>query len=559
MTVEPGKTVSCPPSGLERKSYMSGKIVRVSGALVTAEGLSGAKISDLVFVGDLKLTGEILSVNGSSASIQVYEDTDGLGPGAAVELAGMPLAAELGPGLLGKMFDGIQRPLSEARELSGDSMVKGIEVPSLSRDVLWTFEPSVEAGDEIAAGALVGTVRENSSMTHKIFVPPGVSGTVASVHEGEAAVSETICLIKKADGTDYKLTMMQKSPVRSPRPYVRRHLPSKPLRTGQKAIDLLYPVGKGGTANISGSFGAGKTVLQQAIAKWCDADIIVYICCGERGSEVSGLYDDLSALTDTGSSEPLINRSVIIACTSDMPVASREASVYTGMTIAEYFRDMGKDVAVMIDSLSRWAEAFREIYAADGQLSDGDDYPTKLSGRLAQLYERTGVVDCSGSETRQGSITMIGTLSPHSGNMEDPSVQAALRLARVHLALDSDMASARRFPAIDWKNSYSLYRETLQPWYNEHFGTALFTLCQNAIETLRLESDLCEILYLAGPDSLSGENIKTIEMAKALGEEFFSQDALKPVDMSVLPDQYTQLARELGIRMAEFSAGGDES
>ena len=559
MTVAGERSVLYPSTGLERKSYMSGRIIRVSGPLVTAEGLSGARISDLVRVGDLRLAGEILSVNGDCASIQVYEDTSGLGPGAAVELTGTPLMAELGPGLLGNMFDGIQRPLSEARELSGDSMTKGIDVPSLNRALLWTFEPSVEAGDEIKSGSLIGVVHENSSMTHKIFVPDGLSGTVASIHEGEASISETICLIKSDDGTDHKLTMMQKSPVRIPRPYARRHLPSKPLKTGQKAIDLLYPVAKGGTACLSGSFGSGKTVLQQAVAKWSDADIAVYICCGERGNEITGLFDSLSALTDTDSGEPLINHSVIIACTSDMPIAARESGVYTGITIAEYFRDMGKDVVVIIDSLSRWAEALREISATEGQSSAESDYPAILSGRLAQLYERAGAVDCTGPENRQGSITMIGTLSPNSGNMDDPSVQAALRLSRMHLALDSDTADARRFPAIDWVNSYSQYRETLKPWYNEHFGTALFPQCQNAIETLRMESELSEILYLAGPDSLSGDSIKTLEMAKVLREEFFSQDALNPVDMSTLQDQYTQLSRDLGIRIDKFSAGGDES
>ena len=538
---------------------MSGKIIRVSGPLVTAEGLSGARISDLVLVGDLRLTGEILSVNGDCASIQVYEDTDDLGSGAAVELTGAPLTAELGPGLLGNMFDGIQRPLSDARELSGDLMTKGIDVPSLSREALWTFQPSIEAGDEVKPGSLVGIVHENSSMTHKIHVPAGLSGTVASVHEGEATISETICLIKSGDGTEHKLTMMQKSPVRIPRPYVRRHLPSKPLRTGQKAIDLLYPVAKGGTANLSGSFGAGKTVLQQAIAKWSEAEIVVYICCGERGSEAAGLFDDLSKLTDIDSSEPLISRSVIIACTSAMPLAAREASVYTGITIAEYFRDMGKDVAVIIDSLSRWAEALVEIYSADGLLSKSEDYPAILFGRLAQLYERAGIVDCIGAESRQGSITMIGALSPRSGNMDGASVQAALRLARVHWALDSDTANARRFPAMDWANSHSMYRHTLKPWYSEHFGTALFPRCQSAIETLRMEAELREILYIAGPDSLSGDNIKTLERAKILREEFFSQDALKPIEMETLQDQYTQLARDIGIRMDEFSAGGDES
>ena len=437
---------------------MSGTVTKVSGPLVVATGMADANISDVVRVGKQRLIGEILNMTGDSASIQVYEETSGLGPGAEVETTGMPMSVELGPGMLDNIYDGIQRPLPEIKSLAGDTITRGVDVPALNREKKWEFTPVAKEGDKVVAGDVLGTVQETSTILHKIMVPNGVSGTVKSITAGTFTVVETVAVVEDEAGASHELTMMQKWPVRVARPYVQKYNPSRPMNSGQRIIDTMFPIAKGGTAAIPGPFGSGKTVVQHQLAKWSDVDIVVYIGCGERGNEMTDVLMEFPELKDPRNGEPLMKRTVLIANTSDMPVAAREASIYTGITIAEYFRDMGYDVAILADSTSRWAEALREMSGRLEEMPGEEGYPAYLASRIAQFYERAGVVQCLGSDDRQGSVTAIGAVSPPGGDISEPVSQATMRIVKVFWSLDSSLAYARHFPAINWLTSYSYHR-----------------------------------------------------------------------------------------------------
>lgn len=509
---------------------MSGTITKVSGPLVVAEGLADANVSDVVRVGSQRLIGEILNMTGDRASIQVYEETSGLGPGAAVETTGMPMSVELGPGMLDNIYDGIQRPLPEMRRLTGDSITRGTDVPALNREKKWDFVPVAKVGDKVGAGDILGTVQETSAINHKIMVPPGISGEVVSVESGEHVVTDTIAVVRDAKGVEHKLTMIQRWPVRIARPYSRKYVPSRPMNSGQRIIDTLFPIAKGGTAAVPGPFGSGKTVVQHQLAKWSDVDIVIYIGCGERGNEMTDVLMEFPELKDPRNGEPLMKRTVLIANTSDMPVAAREASIYTGITIAEYFRDMGYDVAVLADSTSRWAEALREMSGRLEEMPGEEGYPAYLASRLAQFYERAGVIECLGSDERQGSVTAIGAVSPPGGDISEPVSQATMRIVKVFWALDSSLAYARHFPAINWLTSYSLYVDTLRPWYTEQFGESYMLNREKAMHILQEENELQEIVRLVGQDALSPADRLTMETAKMLREDFLQQNAFVDED-----------------------------
>ena len=509
---------------------MSGIITKVSGPLVVAEGLADANVSDVVRVGSQHLIGEILNMTGDKASIQVYEETSGLGPGAEVVTSGMPLSVELGPGMLDNIYDGIQRPLPEMRRISGDSISRGIDVPALDREKKWDFVPVAKPGDKVAAGDVLGTVQETSAILHKIMVPYGVSGEVVSVESGEHTVADVIAVVRDAKGAEHKVQMMQRWPVRIARPYTRKYVPSRPMNSGQRIIDTLFPIAKGGTAAVPGPFGSGKTVVQHQLAKWSDVDIVIYIGCGERGNEMTDVLMEFPELKDPRNGEPLMKRTVLIANTSDMPVAAREASIYTGITIAEYFRDMGYDVAVLADSTSRWAEALREMSGRLEEMPGEEGYPAYLASRLAQFYERAGVVECLGSDDRQGSVTAIGAVSPPGGDISEPVSQATMRIVKVFWALDSSLAYARHFPAINWLTSYSLYLDTLAPWYTESFGEGYMRNRERAMHILQEESELQEIVRLVGQDALSPNDRLTMETAKMIREDFLQQNAFVDED-----------------------------
>ncbi|MBQ6372566.1 MAG: V-type ATP synthase subunit A [Oscillospiraceae bacterium] len=517
---------------------MSGTITKVSGPLVVAEGLADANVSDVVRVGERHLIGEILNMTGDRASIQVYEETSGIGPGAEVITTGMPLSVELGPGMLNNIYDGIQRPLPEMREAAGDLITRGISVPSLNRDKKWDFVPVAKPGDKVVAGDVLGTVQETSAILHKIMVPPGVSGEVVSVESGEHTVADVIAVVKDAKGADHDVTMMQRWPVRIGRPYARKFVPDRPMNSGQRIIDTMFPIAKGGTAAVPGPFGSGKTVVQHQLAKWSDVDVVVYIGCGERGNEMTDVLMEFPELKDPRNGEPRMKRTVLIANTSDMPVAAREASIYTGITIAEYFRDMGYDVAVLADSTSRWAEALREMSGPLEEMPGEEGYPAYLASRLAQFYERAGCVQCLGSEERTGSVTAIGAVSPPGGDFSEPVAQATMRIVKVFWALDSTLAYARHFPAINWLTSYSLYLDTLRPWYTEKFGEKYMLNRTRAMQVLQEESELQEIVRLVGQDALSGSDRLTMETAKMIREDFLQQNAF------VDEDAYSSYAKQ---------------
>ncbi len=508
---------------------MSGTITKVSGPLVVATGLADANVSDVVRVGSQRLIGEILQMKGDSASIQVYEETSGLGPGAQVETTGTPLSVELGPGLLTNIYDGIQRPLTEIRDATGDTIARGVEVASLNRKKLWEFKPTVKAGDIVKGGDVLGTVQETTAILHKIMTPPDVAGVVKSISGGKYTVDETVAVVKDDKGGEHKVTMMQKWPVRVARPYKHKYMPSRPMNSGQRVIDTLFPIAKGGTAAVPGPFGSGKTVVQHQLAKWSDVDIVVYIGCGERGNEMTDVLMEFPELKDPRSGESLMQRTVLIANTSDMPVAAREASIYTGITIAEYFRDMGYDVAVLADSTSRWAEALREMSGRLEEMPGEEGYPAYLASRLAQYYERAGVVECLGSDSRQGSITAIGAVSPPGGDTSEPVSQSTMRIVKVFWGLDSSLAYARHFPAINWLTSYSLYVDTLKDWYDEQFP-GFMALRDKAMAILQEEESLNEIVKLVGRDSLSDADQMTLETAKMLREDFLQQNAFVDED-----------------------------
>ena len=507
---------------------MSGKVVKVSGPLVVATGLSDANMSDVVRVGPQRLIGEILTMKGDAASIQVYEETSGLGPGAVVETTGAPMSVELGPGMIEGIYDGIQRPLEKIVEKVGANITRGVEVSALDHEKKWDFTATVKAGAKVQGGDVIGTVPETPVVLHKIMVPPKMKGTVKSIKSGKYNVTETVAVLTTEDGKDVPLTMTQKWPVRVGRPYEKKYPPEKPLCSGQRIIDTMFPIAKGGTAAVPGPFGSGKTVVQHQLAKWSDVDIVVYI--GERGNEMTDVLREFPELKDPRTGESLMKRTVLIANTSDMPVAAREASVYTGITIAEYFRDMGYDVAVIADSTSRWAEALREMSGRLEEMPGEEGYPAYLSSRLAQFYERAGSVECIGSDERRGSLTAVGAVSPPGGDLSEPVSQATMRIVKVFWALDASLAYKRHFPAINWLNSYSLYLDTLKPWFDENFGEMFMKDRGRAMSILQNEASLNEIVQLVGKDSLSPSDQLTLEVARMIREDFLQQNAFTDID-----------------------------
>ena len=509
-----------------------GKIVKVSGPLVVATGLGEANMSDVVRVGPQRLIGEILTMNGDSASIQVYEETSGLGPGAEVETTGYPMSVELGPGMIENIYDGIQRPLEEILKKAGsNNLPRGVEVPPIDPEKLWDFTPTAQAGDQVVGGDVIGTVPETPVVLHKIMVPPNLKGTLKSVAAaGAYNVKQTVAVLTKEDGTDVELTMSQRWPVRVGRPYKHKYPPTRPLSSGQRIVDTFFPVAKGGTAAIPGPFGSGKTVMQHALAKWSDVDIVIYIGCGERGNEMTDVLREFPELVDPRTGQSLMKRTVLIANTSDMPVAAREASIYTGITIAEYFRDMGYDVAVIADSTSRWAEALREMSGRLEEMPGEEGYPAYLASRLAQFYERAGSVSCLGSEDRKGSLTAVGAVSPPGGDLSEPVSQGTMRIIKVFWALDAQLAYKRHFPAINWLNSYSLYLDSLKPWFDENLGPEFLQNRERAMSLLQSEASLNEIVQLVGKDSLSPADQLTLESARMVREDFLQQNSFVDVD-----------------------------
>ena len=522
-----------------------GKIVKVSGPLVVATGMQEANMADVVRVGEQRLIGEILNMTGDAASIQVYEETSGLGPGAEVVTTGAPLSVELGPGLVENIYDGIQRPLEVIREVSGsNNLPRGVEVPALDREKKWEFTPVVKPGDKVVGGDVLGTVQETDSILHKIMLPPKMKGTIVSIQSGSFTVTEPVYVLQQEDGSQVELPMMQKWPVRVGRPYKHKYPPTIPLQSGQRIVDTFFPVAKGGTAAIPGPFGSGKTVMQHALAKWSDVDLVVYIGCGERGNEMTDVLREFPELVDPRTGQSLMKRTVLIANTSDMPVAAREASIYTGITIAEYFRDMGYAVAVIADSTSRWAEALREMSGRLEEMPGEEGYPAYLSSRLAQFYERAGSVACISSDDRRGSLTAVGAVSPPGGDLSEPVSQATMRIVKVFWALDSSLAYRRHFPAINWLNSYSLYLDSLKPWYDEHLGKEFLQNREWAMGVLQEEANLNEIVQLVGKDSLSAGDQITLETAKMIREDFLQQNSFVDIDSY---SEYDRQARMLAL------------
>jgi len=507
----------------------TGKIVKVSGPLVVAEGMEDASVYDVVRVSNRRLIGEIIEMRGDKASIQVYEDTVGLGPGEPVFTTGEPLSVELGPGLLEAMFDGIQRPLNAIRDKTGDFLDRGVEVNPLDRERIWHFTPTKKVGDKVSAGDIIGVVQETSVIEHRILVPYGVEGELTYIKEGDYTVTDKVAEVKTATGTK-DLTLMQKWPVRKARPIKKKLNPIAPMVTGQRVIDTFFPVTKGGTACVPGPFGSGKTVVQHQLAKWADVEIVVYVGCGERGNEMTDVLNEFPELKDPKTGEPLMKRTVLIANTSNMPVAAREASIYTGITIAEYFRDMGYSVALMADSTSRWAEALREMSGRLEEMPGEEGYPAYLSSRLAEFYERAGKVICLGEGEREGALTAIGAVSPPGGDLSEPVTQATLRIVKVFWGLDSQLAYRRHFPAINWLNSYSLYLEKVSDWMNENVGENWTKLRIRAMAMLQEEAELQEIVRLVGYDALSERDQLKLEIARSIREDYLQQNAFHEVD-----------------------------
>ena len=508
----------------------SGTIKKVAGPLVIAKGMRDANMFDVVRVSDKRLIGEIIEIHGDEASIQVYEETSGLGPGAPVTSTGEPLSVELGPGLIGSIYDGIQRPLDEIRKISGNNLQRGVEVPALGREAKWEFVPALQPGDPVAAGDVLGTVQETEIVSHKIMAPPGVVGKVKSIQAGRYTVTETVAVIETPDGDEVPLTLMQKWPVRRGRPYRQKLSPNMPLITGQRVIDTLFPLAKGGVAAVPGPFGSGKTVVQHQLAKWSEADIVVYIGCGERGNEMTDVLNEFPELIDPKTGQSLMKRTVLIANTSDMPVAAREASIYTGITIAEYFRDMGYSVALMADSTSRWAEALREMSGRLEEMPGEEGYPAYLGSRLAQFYERAGRVVTLGSEEREGALSVIGAVSPPGGDISEPVSQATLRIVKVFWGLDSSLAYKRHFPAVNWLTSYSLYLDTMEQWFTRHVAKDWVQLRTQLMRLLQEEAELEEIVQLVGMDALSAPDRLKLEAARSIREDFLHQNAFDEVD-----------------------------
>ena len=528
-----------------------GNIVKVSGPLVIAEGMRDANMFDVVRVSDQHLIGEIIEIHGDRASIQVYEETAGLGPGEPVTSTGAPLSVELGPGLIERMYDGIQRPLAEMYRLMGPNITRGVEVVAIDREKEWEFVPTKKKGDTVTAGDIIGTVQETVVVEHRIMVPYGMSGVITEIKQGKFKVEDTVCTLTDKDGKTHNVTMLQKWPVRVARPYQKKLAPTEPLVTGQRVIDTLFPLAKGGVAAVPGPFGSGKTVVQHQLAKWADADIVVYIGCGERGNEMTDVLMEFPELKDPRTGESLMKRTVLIANTSDMPVAAREASIYTGITIAEYFRDMGYSVALMADSTSRWAEALREMSGRLEEMPGEEGYPAYLASRLAQFYERAGRVVALGSEEREGALTAIGAVSPPGGDISEPVSQATLRIVKVFWGLDSSLAYRRHFPAINWLTSYSLYTDRLSDWLDKNVASDFKDLRNHAMRILQEEAELDEIVKLVGVDALSDKDRLTLETAKMLREDYLHQNAFHEIDtyssltkqhmmLKVMIDYYTE-------------------
>ena len=513
----------------------TGTIKKVAGPLVIARGMNEANLYDVVRVSDSRLIGEIIEMHGDEASIQVYEETGGLTPGAPVETTGMPMSVELGPGLIGSIYDGIQRPLDDIMRVTGsNSLQRGVEVPALKRDKTWHFVPKASVGDKVSEGDVLGTVEETAVVTQKIMVGPGVSGTVEYISEGDYKVTDIVARIKKENGSFEEVALLQRWPVRRERPYKEKLSPDVPLTTGQRIIDTLFPIAKGGVAAVPGPFGSGKTVVQHQLAKWAEADIVVYIGCGERGNEMTDVLNEFPELIDPKTGKSLMERTVLIANTSDMPVAAREASVYTGITIAEYFRDMGYSVALMADSTSRWAEALREMSGRLEEMPGEEGYPAYLGSRLAQFYERAGRVIALGSDNREGSLSVIGAVSPAGGDISEPVTQATLRIVKVFWRLDADLARARHFPAINWLESYSLY-DKLDAWYNKNVNENWQVIKQRIMTLLQDEATLQEMVRLVGEDALSAPDRLKVEAARSVREDLLQQNAFMEEDTYASP------------------------
>ncbi len=513
---------------------MQGKITKVAGPLIVASGMADVQMYDVVRVSDKHLIGEVIELRGDLASIQVYEETGGIGPGEPVYSTGAPLSVELAPGLIESIYDGIQRPLDVLRAKTGDRINRGVEVNPLDQEKLWDFHPTAKVGDELIGGDILGTVQESEAVEHRVMVPPYVSGKLTWIHEGEANIVQPIAKLEK-DGKVIELPMMQKWPVRRGRPYDKKIAPKEPMITGQRVIDTLFPVAKGGVAAVPGPFGSGKTVVQHQLAKWADADIIVYVGCGERGNEMTDVLMEFPELKDPRTGLTLMKRTVLIANTSDMPVAAREASIYTGITIAEYFRDMGYNVAIMADSTSRWAEALREMSGRLEEMPGEEGYPAYLSSRLAEFYERAGYVRALGTDDRKGAISAIGAVSPPGGDISEPVSQATLRIVKVYWGLSSKLAYARHFPAIDWLQSYSLYLDRLEEWFDRNVSAEWATLVHQTMQLLQEESELDEIVRLVGIDALSYKDRLTLEASRSIREDYLHQNAFHEVDTYTSP------------------------
>lgn len=526
---------------------IQGKILKVSGPLVIAEGMREANMFDVVRVGENRLIGEIIEMHGDRASIQVYEETAGIGRGDVVVSTGAPLSVELGPGLLQNIYDGIQRPLEALVRKTGANLTRGVDEPALDRERVWHFEAALRQGDSFVAGDVFGTVQESEVISLKVMAPPKTRGTVLSMKSGDYHVTDVVGQIRLTDGSVQDVTLIQKWPVRVARPYASKMPPAEPMITGQRSIDALFPIAKGGTACVPGPFGSGKTVVQHQLAKWSDVDIVVYIGCGERGNEMTDVLREFPELVDPRTGKSLMQRTVLIANTSDMPVAAREASIYTGITIAEFYRDMGYDVAVIADSTSRWAEALREMSGRLEEMPGEEGYPAYLTSRLAQFYERAGKVVCLGSDGRVGALSAIGAVSPQGGDISEPVTQATLRIVKVFWGLDSSLAYRRHFPAINWLNSYSLYRDRLSDWFSEHVATDWMAYTGRCLKVLQEEADLQEIVKLVGMDALSPSDRLGLEVAQSVREDFLQQYAFDDVD------GYTPMEKQYALMRLIFS------
>lgn len=532
-----------------------GTIYKVAGPLIVASGMRDVHLHDVVRVSEQKLIGEIIELRDDLASIQVYEDTSGIGPGEPVYLTGEQLVAELGPGLIEGIFDGIERPLNVIYQMEGDRIRRGSDVPKLDRAKKWAFEATAAVGDEVGAGDIIGEVKETEAVTQRIMIPYGVSGTVTRIDSGEFTVADTVAVVKDAKGVEHEITMMQKWPVRKRRPYFEKMNPQEPMVTGQRVVDTLFPVAKGGIACVPGPFGSGKTVIQHSIAKWADADIIIYIGCGERGNEMTDVLKEFPELKDPKTGLSLMKRTVLIANTSDMPVAAREASIYTGITIAEYFRDMGYKVAIIADSTSRWAEALREMSGRLEEMPGEEGYPAYLSTRLAEFYERAGSVVCLGKDKRRGAVTAIGAVSPAGGDTSEPVSQATLRIVKVYWGLSAELAYQRHFPAIDWLKSYSLYDKKINRYFDENLDENWSYRVGTVRRILQEESELNEIVRLVGFDALSEKDRLTFECARMIREDFLQQDSFREVDRFTPPKKQTEMIGAI----LKWYAGGQQA